>query len=288
MPRDSVPTSESVDEPDRIIKAGDSEGIYGTTARYWINQHLPDLARTHFAGGGRQVLDLGCGDGPNASILARAGIAGEYIGVDLAASPLWHDRAGRQGDLVVRFQTHDAHRIGEIDQDFDALVSVSAFEHFRDDHAVMQGLARRMRPGARGIVIVPSPYGNLVWGFRHGYRTYTPERFGRLLEGTPFRVIDSVASGALPSLCANAIWRGASIALTYAVLGAVWTRHAGNREAAKRQTPWLPFLAGTIQYGHLRTAAGRALHRNANRRLLDLDKRVPGFAAQWVFVIERS
>jgi SAM-dependent methyltransferase len=287
MSRDNVPTSEQLDEPDRIVKAGDPEGAFGTTARYWINQHLPELARAHFAGA-RRVLDLGCGDGPNAALLVAGGLAGDYLGVDLAASPLWAERSGRHGALNVRFTTHDAHRIGDLDEDFDAMVSVSAFEHFRDHRAVMEGLARRLRRGARGIVIVPSPYGNLVWGFRHGYRTYTPARMGRLLDGTSLRLVQSIPSGSLPSLVANSAWRATSLALTYTVLGAVWARHGGDRTAAKARSPWISTLAGAIQFGHLDTEVGRAIHRSLNHGLHDLDERIPGFPTQWVFVIERS
>jgi SAM-dependent methyltransferase len=286
MSRDNVPLDDSLDDPDRIVKASDPEGAFGTTARLWINQFLPELARRYLAGAHR-ILDLGCGDGPNAAMLARAGLCGDYLGVDLASSPLWAERTGRHGELDVRFATHDAHRIGDLDQDFDGLVSVSAFEHFRDEAAVIDGLARRLRAGARGIVIVPSPYGNLVWGFRHGYRTYTPERFGRLLDGSPIRLVEAIPSGSIPSLCANTAWRMSSLAVTYAILGAMWVRHGGDRSKAKQRSPWISTLSGTIQFGHLRSELGRTMHRTVNRTLLELDERVPGFPTQWVFVIER-
>lgn len=287
MSRDNVPRDEAPVDPDRIVKAADLEGVHGTTARYWINQHLPTLARQHFANAPR-ILDLGCGDGPNAVLLAQSGFAGDYLGIDLAASPLWPERSGRLEGLSVRFAAHDAHRIGDLAGTFDALVSVSAFEHFRDDRTVIEGLSRRLRPGARGIIIVPAPYGNLVWGFRHGYRTYTPARMRRLLEGTSLQLIDAIPSGSLPSLCANSIWRISSLALTYSVLAAVWLRHGGDRESAKRRSPWVSTLAGAVQFGHLRTSIGRNIHRSLNRALLELDDRLPGMPTQWVFVIERS
>ncbi len=286
MSRENVPIDGATVDPDRVVKASDPEGAFGTTARYWINQNLPLLARTHL-GDKHRILDLGCGDGPNAGLLAQGGVSGEYLGVDLASSPFWGERAGRQGKLSVRFATHDAHEIGELREEFDGLVSVSAFEHFRNDREVVEGLARRLVSGARGLVIVPSPYGNLVWGFRHGFRTYTPARFEKLLGGTPLRLIDARPSGSLPSLVATTVWRGTSLALGYAVLGAMWLRHGRDRAAAKQRSPWITTLAGTIQFGHLQTETGRTLHRGLNRRLLELDDRLPGFPTQWVFVIER-
>lgn len=286
--RDNVPIAGADVERERLVKAADPTGAHGTTARYWINQHLGDLAREHFGSGPRRILDLGCGDGPNLGLLAAVGLSGRYTGVDLAASPYWPDREGRRGSLDVRFRTHDAHRIGSLDEDFDALVSVSAFEHFRDDEAVIQGLSRRMVPGARGIVIVPSPYGNLVWGFNHGYRTYTPDRFRKILGSGPLRLVHSVASGSLPSLCMNSAWRGASLAASYAVMGAVWARYGFDRSAAKRGSPWISTVAGDIQFGHLKTKTGRTIHSALNRGLHELDERLPGMPTQWVFIVERT
>lgn len=286
MSRENIPAANTEVEPDRQVKAADEAGCLGTTARYWINQHLPVLARTHLSQS-RSILDLGCGDGPNAALLASAGLMGRYLGVDAAQSPYWSARAGSLQGLSVRFTTHDAHDVDALTEDFDALVSVSAFEHFRDDRRVVAALGRRLVRGARGIVMVPSPLGNLVWGFHHGFRTYTPDRFRALLSGSSFRLLEAIPSGSLPSLLASTAWRGSSLAAGYAVLGALWLRHGGDREAVKRGSPWATRLAETIQFGHLGTRRGRELHQAINRQLLSLDERLPGFPTQWAFIIER-
>jgi len=287
MSRDNVPTTDSLDAV-RALKAMDTEGALGTTARYWINRHLPALAREHFGRPGIRILDMGCGDGPNARILADAGISGSYLGIDLASSPLWPELTGHHDQLAVRFCSYDAHRIGELDEEFDGLLSVSAFEHFRDERRVLEGVARVLRPGARGIIIVPSPFGNLVWGFRHGYRTYTPDRLRRALDGTPLRLVEAIPSGALPSLTANAAWRATSLGLWYVIAAAVLARHRGDRRLAKQRTPWLMPLSTTLQYGHLRSGLGRAVHRAMNRGLLELDERIGMPPTQWVFIVERT
>jgi SAM-dependent methyltransferase len=283
--RANIPTEEL--DRERTVKATDLEGALGTTGRYWINCHLPALARAYLPSPLR-VLDLGCGDGPNARLLAGAGFAGTYLGVDLAPSALWPERTGHLGGLDVRFRACDAHAIGDIDGAFDALVSVSAFEHFEDDRRVVAGLAKRLVPGARGIVIVPSPYGNLVWGFQHGYRKYTPDRFRATLQGSPFRLIEAVPSGALPSLVVMGAWRAATLATTYAVLGALFVRHGTDRAETKRRHPWIPQLASTIQFAHLRSSTGRRLHQRLNQTLAALDDRVAVAPTQWAFVIERT
>jgi SAM-dependent methyltransferase len=283
--RANIPTADL--DRERAVKASDPKGALGTTGRYWINSRLPELARAYLPSPAR-VLDLGCGDGPNAQLLADAGIAGTYLGVDLAPSALWAERTGRVGDLEVRFHACDAHAIGDLDGSFDALVSVSAFEHFEDDRRVIAGLASRLVPGARGIVIVPSPYGNLVWGFKHGFRKYTPDRFRAALAGSPFRMLEAVPSGALPSLVVMSAWRAATLVSTYVVMGALFLRHGADRAETKRQHPWLPQLASTIQFAHLRSSTGRHLHRRMNETLAALDERITVAPTQWAFVIERT
>ena len=109
-----------------------------------------------------------------------------------------------------------------------------------------------------------------------------------MLAGTPFRLIDAMPSGSLPSLASNTAWRLSSLAVTYSVLGAMWLRHGGDRAEAKRRSPWISTLSGTVQFGHLRSGLGRNLHRALNRALLALDERAPGFPTQWVFVVERA
>jgi SAM-dependent methyltransferase len=285
-PRANVP-SDRLEEPDRIVKAADPEGMLGTTARYWITRHLPELARVHFRDGAR-ILDLGCGDGPNAALLARAGLSGTYLGVDVAPSPLWPERAGRVGSLTIDFTVGDAHRIDDLDREFDALVSVSAFEHFADDHRVFIALGRRMTPGSRGVIIVPSPLGHLVWGFRHGYRKYTPSRMMKALEGTPFSLVEAIPAGGIASAAVFSLWRGAALTTAYGMLAALIARSGGNRAAAKRRYPWAPHLPGIVQFAHLRTERGRQIHRRANRALLRADERFGGPPSQWAFVIERK
>lgn len=286
MARDNVPTSQSLD-PDRVVKAADPDGVYGTTARYWINQNLPRLVREHLPAAGGRMLDLGCGDGPNAELLASSGIRGQYVGVDLAESPLWPQRSGRRGQLDVEFRAHDAHRLGDLGVQFDGFLSVSAFEHFRDDRQVVAELARCTTPGSRGIVIVPSPFGNLVWGFRHGYRTYTPPRMRRLLEGSGFTLREAIPSGGMGSLCINGTWRGVSLAIGYPVLAAAWIRYGGDRAQAKQRLPWLTSVSAIVQHAHLRSERGRAVHRAVNRALIRLDEQVAHTPTQWVFVVER-
>jgi SAM-dependent methyltransferase len=271
---------------DREVKALDASGQLGTTGRFWINRNLPAFAKRYFPAQGLRVLDIGCGDGPYYRMLEAAGLSGDYLGIDIKPSEFW-SQAAPNSSLRPSFLTWDAHRVAELDRTFNAVVSVTAFEHFHEDDAVASGLSRVMEPGAHALVIVPSPYGNFVWGFSHGERKYTPARFARLLAGTDLSLIEAVPAGAAPSLLVNGLWYGVSSAFARAIRFGMYAAYAGNREAARSAHPWVRDLVAGLQYGHLRYGLGRELHRRVNASLYAADERVRICPTQWMFVLRR-
>jgi cyclopropane fatty-acyl-phospholipid synthase-like methyltransferase len=119
---------------------------------------------------GGRVLDLGSGRGATSVFLAR-----EYD-VDVVAADLWVDpeevaavcAAARVADRVDP-QRVDARALPFRDGEFDAVVSVDAFEYFGTDVHFLPGLLRVLRPG--GLIAVsspalrPDPYGAAVPDF---------------------------------------------------------------------------------------------------------------------------
>jgi SAM-dependent methyltransferase len=271
---------------DQEVKALDPSGSLGTTGRYWINQHLGPFARRYFPEALR-VLDLGCGDGGYLALLRQAGFRGRYLGVDLQRSPLWDTRQGEGGALQAEFRALDAHRVGELGERFNAMVSVTALEHFRDDRAVLSGVAEVLEPGARALIVVPSPYGNFVWGFDHGHRKYTPTRLRQALTGLPLTLLEAVPAGALPSLVVNGLWVNGARGLGTALRYATYLRYLGDRQRAKREQPWVLDIVGELQFAHLRSSRGKRLHARLNQLLLGLDERARVCPTQWLFVLER-
>ena len=114
---------------------------------------LPDL-RLH---GGDRVLDLGCGRGATAVFLARE------AGVAVTAFDRWVDEtdlravvhaAGLSDEVSV--SVGDVRQLPFGDAEFDAIVSVDAFEYFGTDVQLLPTLLRVLKPGGRIAMSTPA------------------------------------------------------------------------------------------------------------------------------------
>lgn len=111
---------------------------------------------------GQRVLDVGCGPGRHAHALARLGI--EVVGVDI--SQRFVDLASGAAPPGASFQRTDARDL-RFDAEFDAAISLcqGAFgltggpgAPLDGDGAVLDGMARALRPGGRLAVSAFSAY----------------------------------------------------------------------------------------------------------------------------------
>ncbi|HTT36309.1 MAG TPA: methyltransferase domain-containing protein [Burkholderiales bacterium] len=113
------------------------------------------------------VVDLGCGSGVVARTIARRpGFAGRVTGIDrspylIAAAG---DFARREGvDRAVEFRTGDSHALALPDAAFDAVVAHTLLSHVEDPRAVMQEIARLVKPGGRAAIF-DGDYASLTYG----------------------------------------------------------------------------------------------------------------------------
>ena len=115
-----------------------------------------------------EVVDVGCGSGRMARLLAEAGYSGGYTGVDVA------DRfdSTRTADLPFecRFVRGDAHSVA-LDRRIDLVISMSALEHVRDDAGLIRRLDGLLAPDGVQLHILPSTWGLFVYLW-HGFRQY--------------------------------------------------------------------------------------------------------------------
>jgi trans-aconitate methyltransferase len=93
------------------------------------------------------VLDVGCGDGKITAELAKRVPEGSVTGVDRSDSMIALARQSFQLSNV-SFRTLDAQGLDYIEA-FDAVFSNSAIHWMPDQHAVVQGIARALKPGGR-------------------------------------------------------------------------------------------------------------------------------------------
>jgi trans-aconitate methyltransferase len=92
---------------------------------------------------GERILDLGCGDGTLTRELAASGA--EVLGIDASASQIKAALAlgldARVGDAVTL----------PFENEFDAVFSNAALHWMKDTRAVLDGVARALRPGGRFV-----------------------------------------------------------------------------------------------------------------------------------------
>ena len=118
--------------------ARNSQGQFG-----WAMSNIDKLRLQH----DDCVLDVGCGDGKITSELARRVPGGRVIGVDRSDGMIALAKRSVQCANVA-FRTVDAQQL-DYTQEFDAVFSNSAIHWMRDQSAVVQGIARALRPGGR-------------------------------------------------------------------------------------------------------------------------------------------
>jgi ubiquinone/menaquinone biosynthesis C-methylase UbiE len=136
-----------------------------------------------FSLAGREVADLGCGDGIiDLGIVHRARPA-RFVGFDVNPVDVDHlrKRAGDQGvdttrPAALEFQVSEPRRIPADDASFDVVVTWSAFEHIAEPVSVLREARRILRPdGVLFLQLWPfyfSERGSHLWdwfpaGFHH-------------------------------------------------------------------------------------------------------------------------
>ena len=144
--------------PDRFPRSSryDSAWVLGLDMGPHPLWQLEDLLTDLRLRPGHRVLDLGCGRGATSVFLAReAGV--DVVAVDRAigAGQLQAVvEAAGVGDRVEVMQA-DARRLPFVDDEFDAIVSIDAFEYFGTDVHFLPSLLRVLRP--RGTIGISTP-----------------------------------------------------------------------------------------------------------------------------------
>src|SRR5688572_15375703 len=117
---------------------------------------------------GARILDVGCGPGRHAHALARSGF--EVVGVDISDRFIALARENAPPGAPVTFERADARAL-RFDSEFDAVISlcqgafglsgggpVGEAATLDPDRAVLDGMARALRPGSRLAVSAFSAY----------------------------------------------------------------------------------------------------------------------------------
>lgn len=116
-------------------------------------EHWHRYAFARELAGGRRVLDIACGEGYGAALLA--GEAASVLGIDACAAAVAHARH-RYAAPKLEFRQGDATKLDELATAcFDLVVSFETLEHLADHDALLAGLARVLKP--EGLLLVSTP-----------------------------------------------------------------------------------------------------------------------------------
>ena len=162
---------------------------------------------------GRRALDVGCGNGRHAELLAAH--ARQVIGVDLSGGLLREARQrAREREFAVDLVQSDAARLPIAAGTIDLAVYVAALHHLRPRSTRLRSLdelARVLTPAGRGLVSVwstehdrfdrDSGFDTTVdWTLPGGdtvpryYHIYDPDEFRADLDGSALRPVETFVS----------------------------------------------------------------------------------------------
>jgi len=169
-PRQRIPSQEGLDDPE-VVKAFTRIAAMPQMRllRWFVARRA--AARTQQG----EAVDLGCGPGHLAVKLAQQSPGLQVIGVDLSDEMLLQAKAYAQRAGVanrVSFRKGDAGQIPFPDGSLDLVVSTLSLHHWSDPAAVLNEIARVLRPGGSFLVFdlrrdLPAPSWLLLWFATH-------------------------------------------------------------------------------------------------------------------------
>jgi GT2 family glycosyltransferase/2-polyprenyl-3-methyl-5-hydroxy-6-metoxy-1,4-benzoquinol methylase len=143
-----------------ITSSSSSEGSLAWTGERFVphitgNVALEHIHRYAFAcelAGGKNVLDIACGEGYGSDLLAK--VAKHVIGVDIAREVIEH-AAGKYRRKNLEFRIGSCAEIPVADSSVDLVVSFETIEHHDRHEAMMAEIKRVLTPN--GVLIMSSP-----------------------------------------------------------------------------------------------------------------------------------
>lgn len=126
---------------------GPSYAVLAEEIGRWYRERLPES----FA-----VLDVGCGTGTLAGIVAGANWPASVVGLDYAPA-MCEQAAGKARaaglDRGARFVAGDSEHLPFAEASFDVITCSNSFHHYPHQQAVITEMRRLLRPGGRLILV---------------------------------------------------------------------------------------------------------------------------------------
>jgi|WetSurMetagenome_2_1015567.scaffolds.fasta_scaffold00428_20 ubiquinone/menaquinone biosynthesis C-methylase UbiE len=128
---------------------------------------------------GKRVLDIACGSGYGARILAQAG-AEKVIAIDRDSAAI-EAAIKNYGQDNIEFKTGEVENIKEADGSFDLIISFETIEHLPDAEKYLQELARVLKKEGTALISTPN---REVFGQKNPYhlKEFTKQEFQEILQ----------------------------------------------------------------------------------------------------------
>jgi len=154
---------------------------------YRENVEFPSFFRALGPVHGKRVLDVGCGDGLYARLVAQRG-AGQVVGTDSSSEMIrLAEAAETEQPLGVRYHVHDVATMPTLDE-FDLVIAVNVL-HYADSRVTLDGMCERISsnlvPGGRLLAYVGNADCDKEAARDFGFFVDRP---ADLREGDPFTV----------------------------------------------------------------------------------------------------
>jgi SAM-dependent methyltransferase len=140
-----------------------------------LERHLAAYRFAQARAAGRTVLDVGCGEGYGAAMLAD--VAVRVVGVDRGEAVAV--AASRYLSPRLTFRTEDIERPGVAEDTFDLVLSFQVIEHVVDPVGFLRALAARVAPGGELVVTTPNRLMSVSENPYH-LREWTPDELRAL------------------------------------------------------------------------------------------------------------
>ena len=268
------------------IKLSDPNSYYGTPFRYWIAKYLPNLIKSYCPNNDARILDLGCGQGQYTELFKSLDIHGTYLGIDLNRRENW-DKLDSISTLKIDLKEHDAEQLPTLNQTFNFICSVTTFEHFENQTAVIDGAYEATDMNGNIMIIIPSHYSYLLYG-THGYRRYSKNSLQKLVSNAGYISVKSGKIGGLFSFIFHFFWRNISFILKRGLKMIFYLCFFGKKEVARKKLPTLTIILDNLMHLHLKTSIGRMVHKSIIIFSHKLDSILPIFEVGYYCIAKKE
>lgn len=182
----------------------------------YVMRQVSEVVRLGNLQAGERVLDVGCGMGRHAFLLAEHGV--EVEGLELSPFLVEKMREFDGGKYKIPVYCADLHHPpAELAERYDAVVGFFVLHHLADLVVSLRAVAALLRPEGRAVFLEPNPWNPLYyaqvlltpgmrWEAEKGIRNMRRQKLARACEQAGLRLATLERYGFFPPFISNRRW----------------------------------------------------------------------------------